>query len=60
MVRYNVIRKEEEIVIPKQGFSMDNAANASLAMLTSQCSLFKFPTGKVQEFVTSASRPEPA
>ena len=52
VVRYNVIRKEEEIVIPKQGFSMDNAANASLAMLTSQCSLFKFPTGKVQEFVT--------
>lgn len=52
VIRYNVIRKEEEIVIPNQGFSMDNAANASLALLTSNCSLFKYPTGKVQEFVT--------
>lgn len=52
VLRYNVIRKEEEIIIPRKGFSMDNAANASLAWLMSQCSVFDYPTSKVGDFVT--------
>lgn len=51
-VRYNVIRKEEEIIVPQHGFSRDNEANASFAYITSQCSLFDFPTDKNQEFLT--------
>lgn len=51
-VRYNVMRKEEELTIPNQYFSVDNEANASLACLMSVCALFKFKTGKIPEFLT--------
>jgi len=52
VVRYNVIKKEEEIIIPRQGFSVDNHANASLAWLVSECSVFNFPTADIQDFIT--------
>ena len=51
-VRYNVIRKEDEILCPGQSFSMDNEANASLSWLRSECSLFELNTGPLKEFVT--------
>ncbi len=51
-VRYNVIAKEEEILIPGESFSIDNQANASLAWLNSECSLYQYPTDKNQEFIT--------
>ena len=51
-IRYNVISKEEEIVIPNQAFSVDNKANASLAWLTSWCARMKMPTDKVGDYVT--------
>lgn len=35
-VRYNVITKQMEIIIPETRFSVDNAANASLAWITSR------------------------
>ena len=52
IVRYNVISKEEEVIIPRQSFSLDNEGNASLAWLESECSLFKMPTSKLPGFVT--------
>lgn len=52
VVRYNVIKKEEEVLIPDQGFSVDNQANAALAWLMSACSLFNFSTDSLQDFVT--------
>lgn len=51
-IRYNVISKEEEIIIPRKSFSLDNSANASYAWLESECSLFSFPTAKLQSFMT--------
>lgn len=51
-IRYNVISKEEEILIPNRSYSRDNQANAAFAELASTCSLFDFPTSKLQEFVT--------
>jgi len=51
-LRYNVIAKDEEILIPDARFTMDNQANASLAWLASECSLFDFPTDKLGEFIT--------
>jgi predicted P-loop ATPase len=51
-IRYNVIRKEDEILCPGQSFSMDNEANASLSWLRSECSLFDLNTGPLKEFVT--------
>lgn len=52
VVRYNVISKEEELLIPGHAFSVDNMANASLAWLTSWCSRFRMPTGNLGDFVT--------
>jgi hypothetical protein len=51
-IRYNVISKEEEVIIPGQSFSLDNEGNASLAWLESECSLFRMPTAKLPGFVT--------
>lgn len=50
-VRYNVISKEIEILIPGHGFSIDNKANASLAWLMSACARFRMPTGQIGEFL---------
>lgn len=50
-IRYNVIAKEDEIIIPGQTFSVDNAANASLAWLTSWCARFGLPTDKLGGYV---------
>jgi len=52
IVRYNVISKEEEILIPNASFSLDNRANASLAWLMSWCERLRMPTGKVGDYVT--------
>jgi putative DNA primase/helicase len=51
-VRYNVISKEEEILIPDESFSLDNQANASLAWMASWCARFRMPTEKLGDFVT--------
>lgn len=51
-VRYNVITKEEEILIPGEAFSRDNRANASLAWITSRCAEFDMPTGSVGDYLT--------
>ena len=52
VIRYNVIKKAEEIIIPGESYTMDNEANASLAWLSSECSLFKFPTDRISDFIT--------
>jgi hypothetical protein len=51
-IRYNVISKEEEIIIPHEQFSVDNYGNASLAWLASWCARFRMPTEKLTDFVT--------
>jgi predicted P-loop ATPase len=51
-VRYNVIGKDEEILVPGLRFSRDNRANASLAWLTSKCEQVGLPTGKIGDYVT--------
>jgi len=51
-VRYNVISKEEEILIPGASFSIDNRQNASLAWLISECAKFRMPVDRVPDFVT--------
>lgn len=50
--RYNVISKEEELLIPGEGFSIDNRANASLSWLVSQCNLIGMPVDRVSDFLT--------
>lgn len=50
-VRYNLIAKKEEILIPGQSFTIDNQANASLAYIISIMKMVQMPTGNVMEFV---------
>jgi putative DNA primase/helicase len=51
IVRYNVIRKDLEILIPGESFTIDNRANASLAWVTSACNRFGIPAGNMGEFL---------
>ena len=51
-IRYNVIKKENEIIIPYESFSSDNAQNASFARILSRCAQFNFPTAQVGDFIT--------
>lgn len=52
-VRYNVISKEEEILIPNAKFTIDNKANATLAHIISWCNRVSLPTGNLSEFISS-------
>jgi putative DNA primase/helicase len=49
-IRYNVVSKDEEIIIPNGEFSMDNRANATLAWLASWCARFNMPTGNLSDY----------
>lgn len=51
VVRYNVIRKDIELIIPGSQFSVDNRANASLAWLASACTRFGVPNGPLGDFL---------
>lgn len=51
-IRYNVITKEEEILIPGQSFLIDNRANASIAWVISTMAKHEMPTGSVQDFIS--------
>ena len=49
-LRYNVITKNEEILIPGHSFGMDNVANVSLSRLTSIVARHGLPTDKVHQY----------
>lgn len=51
VVRYNVIRKNLELLVPGASFTLDNRANASLAWVESACNRFQIPTGPLQGFL---------
>jgi putative DNA primase/helicase len=51
VVRYNVISKEEELLIPGQGFSVDNGANASLAWFVSEAAKMQLPLDRIPDYL---------
>ena len=51
VVRYNVINKQIELLLPGASFSVDNMANASLAHVISWVNRFRMPTGHVSQYV---------
>jgi putative DNA primase/helicase len=51
IVRYNVVKKEHEVLIPRESFSKDNYSNASIAWLTSWCSRFNMPIGQIGDYL---------
>lgn len=58
-VRYNVIAKRMEILIPGASFSVDNNANASLAHITSWANRFRMPTGNIGDYLLALSDANP-
>lgn len=52
-IRYNVIKKKTEILIPGKSFSRDNSDEASLAWLVSECAKFEFPISQINGHVLS-------
>lgn len=49
--RYNIIRKNVEVVIPGRQYSADNRANAALAELTSVCARNRMPQSMLADYV---------
>ena len=52
VVRYNVISKKEEILIPGNSYTSDNAGNATLADITSWCIRVGIPHGELKGYLT--------
>ncbi len=50
-VRYNVIHKSQEILIPNETYSIDNRNNASLARIMSWAVLARMPTAQLGDFL---------
>lgn len=50
--RYNVISKEEEILLPGYGFTSDNKANATLAYVIDWCERVGIPHGNLDVYLT--------
>lgn len=53
VVRYNVISKEEEIIIPNVGFTIDNRANATIAHLIDWCARVELPHQNLINYITA-------
>lgn len=52
-VRYNVISKEDEILIPRSNFSIDNSANATFATILDWCERVGIPTVNLGTYLTA-------
>lgn len=52
VVRYNVIKKDDEILIPGESFTIDNRRSASLTHLRGLCHQAEVPTKYLKNFVT--------
>ena len=52
-VRYNMITKTDEIIIPNHSFSLDNEANATLAHIMDWCERVQIPYSNLQSYLTA-------
>lgn len=52
VVRYNVITKEDEILVPGASWSMDNRVAASLTHVRSECHRHEIRTNHLKKFIT--------
>lgn len=50
-IRYNVIKKAIEILIPGESFTRDNRDNAALACMLSECEKVRMPTKHVAQYL---------
>lgn len=54
-LRYNIIKKQEEIIIPNEGYSLDNNLNASFARIVSLCKEEDMQTSQIGDYLTYLS-----
>lgn len=52
-IRYNVIKKDVEIIVPGESYSVDNNTNASLAWLVSACTEARMSTANLAGYLTN-------
>lgn len=52
-LRYNIIAKREEMIIPNAQYSLDNAENAAFAHILSECKRDGLSTSHVREYLTN-------
>jgi putative DNA primase/helicase len=50
-VRYNVIKKAIELLIPNSAFTRDNRDNAAISHVLSECEIVRMPTKHVAQFL---------
>jgi putative DNA primase/helicase len=50
-IRYNVIKKAIEILIPGESFTRDNRDNAALACMLSECEKVRMPTKHIAQYL---------
>jgi putative DNA primase/helicase len=50
-IRYNVISKNLDVIIPESSYSADNNENACLAWMMSECARFKYPDTKLPAYM---------
>ena len=50
-VRYNVIKKAIELLIPNTAFTRDNRDNAAISHVLSQCEIVRMPTKHVAQYM---------
>ena len=50
-IRYNVIKKAIEIMIPGESFTRDNRDNAALACMLSECEKVRMPTKHIAQYL---------
>lgn len=58
-VRYNVISKEEEILIPNSSFLIDNMATATRSYIIDWCERVGIPYGNIDSYITTLANANP-
>jgi hypothetical protein len=59
VIRYNVIKKSIEVLIPGSSFTRDNRSNASIAMIFSECEKVRMSTKFVPQFLIKLADENP-
>jgi len=59
VVRYNVIKKSIEIMVPGESFTRDNRDNAAIACVLSECEKARMPTKHVAQYLIKLADENP-
>lgn len=59
IIRYNVITKSPEIIMPGKQFLSDNRMNCAIAEIASLCALFNMPSGNIDAYINRLADENP-